>query len=221
MLLLAIFFLWSYSAKAPKIILPVDIADTIQSWNFADAYTTNSELAEKASVEVNRLKDLVGKSKDIPDYQIYIQIAAQYELLGNGEKTYEYLNRAVAIDQFKTGLAWMNLGGLMEKLGAFNTARVAYAKAVEAQPDVIAYHIARLSFLTRHFSKDTIAVEGAFSEALAQFGDTPQILQIKAQWFASVGKYIEAIIAWKQVRSIVGELAPSIDKEIQRLQTKL
>ena len=211
---------WMLGLKTYQTLLPLAEGDTVSSWNFVGAYTNNPELQEKAHVEIERLTKLVGNSKEYTDYQLNIATAAQYELMGDGAKAYEYLNRAAAIDPVHTGLAWANLGELMERLGAFQTARVAYAKAVEAQPSISGYHAARLTFLTQHFAMDTVAVEGAFSEAKTHFGDSPQILQIKAQWFASTGKIAEAIDTWKKVSSMIG-VQPGIDKEIKRLQAKL
>lgn len=202
--------------------LPLAEGDSIASWNFAGAYSNNPELQTKAKTEIEKLTSFIGNSKEFTDYLLYVQIAAQYELLGDGAQTYAFLNKAVAIDPVHTGLAWANLGELMGRLGAFQTARVAYAKAVEAQPSVMNYHTARLEFLIAHFAEDTVAVEGAFSEATKQFDDSPQILQIKAQWFTSTGRIAEAVAAWKKVRSlVVGGVQPSIDKEINRLEAKL
>ena len=211
---------WMYGLKTHQILLPLAEEDTVSSWNFVGAYTNNPELQAKAGVEIERLTSLIGNSEEYTDYQLNVAIATQYELLGDGAKAYEFLNRAAAIDSVHTGLAWANFGELMERLGALQTARVAYAKAVEAQPSIMGYHVTRLTFLTQHFATDSVAIEGAFSEAKTHFGESPQMLQIKAQWFASIGKIAEAIDTWKKVISMVG-VQPGIDKEIKRLQAKL
>lgn len=222
LLILILFMGWAYGSKTQQIFLPLAEGDTVSSWHFTGAYADNPELVAKAQEEIKELTSLIGNSKEFTDYQLYVQIAAQYELLGDGEKAYDFLNRALAIDPVHTGLAWANLGTLMERLGAFHTGRIAYAKAVEAQSSVMGYHSARLTFLIAHFAEDTVAVEGAFSEATTQFGTSPQILQIKAQWLTTVGRTADAIAAWKQVRSLVtGGVQPSIDKEIARLEAKL
>lgn len=210
-----------YERTSTPNLLPIAENDTIESWDFAGAYSGNPTLGAQARAEIERLSRL-RPTPEIPQYQIYVGIAAQYELLGDGKQAYAYLNRAAEIDPIHTGLAWANLGELMERLGAFNTGRIAYAKAVEAQSAVMAYHIARLEFLTAHFSEDTGAVEGAFSEAEAQFGEMAAILQIKGQWLSSIGKTREAIAVWQKVRALVTPtMRPVIDQEIQRLQKKL
>ena len=211
-----------FNRSAAPIMLPVAKGDSVASWYFTGAYSNNSELEAKAQAEIADMRSLIGNSEEFTDYQLYIQIATQYELLGDGAQAYAFLNKAAAIDPVHTGLAWANLGELMERLGAFNTGRIAYAKAVEAQSSVMGYHTARLAFLIQHFSNDTEAVEGAFGEAQAKFGDAPQILQLKAQWLTSLKKFSEAIMVWRQMRAqVAAEMQPSIDREIERLKRKL
>lgn len=106
--------------------------DTIVSWEFVGAYTNNPELIAKAEAEIKRLSDLIGKGT-YPNVTVYVSIAIQYDLLGEGKQEYDYLSRAIAAGP-ASGLPWHNLGVLMEKLGALKTAHVAYDRAVFLQP---------------------------------------------------------------------------------------
>jgi len=106
--------------------------DNIASWNFEGAYADHPELVAKAEAEIRRLSDLIGEGT-YPDVTLYVSIANQYELLGNGKQEYDYLGRAIMADP-ASGLPWHNLGVLMERLGALETARVAYERAVLLQP---------------------------------------------------------------------------------------
>jgi tetratricopeptide (TPR) repeat protein len=141
--------------------------DVVSSWNFQGAYTGNADLTQKAQAEIARLTGLIG-SKQYTDYLLYVSIANQYDLLGDGAKEFEYLNKALAIDSTKTGLAWDNMGGLFWKLGANLSARVAYRNAIIAQP-VQPYAKDYYEFLIAKFPNDTagmteaqkILVEGA------------------------------------------------------------
>jgi len=203
--------------------LPIAEGDTA-SWDLQGTYEGNAELEARAKNEIARLEGLFGgdqsgKDDDPTDYILNVSIANQYELLGDGAKAYEYLGRAARIDP-GTGLAWRNLGSLTERLGAFATARIAYAKAVEAQPQIAEYHLARLAFLTKHFAGETSAVEAAFGEAEAQFGDAPEIIQLKAQWHAGTGRIAEAIAAWERLKALV-EDDGAIEREIARLRALL
>ena len=167
--------------------LPLAGGDTVSSWNFQGTHKDGGELEKKVRDEIVRLEsflggDQSGKNDDPTDYILYVSIANQYTLLGEGSKAYDYLGRAVRIDPSKTGLAWRNLGALLERLGAYNTARIAYARAVEAQPQIEEYHIARLQFLMTNFADDKTALNAAFEEVEAHFGkDAPFLLQLKAQ----------------------------------------
>lgn len=212
---------WFYFSGQPH-PLPIAEGDTVASWDFQGTYKDGGELEKKANDEIARQRSLLGgdqsgKGDDPTDYIIYVSVANQYELLGNGRAAYDYLGRALRIDSTTTGLAWRNLGALMEKLGALNTARTAYSRAVEAQ-GVMEYHLARLQFLMRHFADDTTAIESAFIEAQKTFGDAPEILQIKAQWKERLGLYDEAIAALRKMEQVVGTHDAAIAGEIARLR---
>ena len=114
--------------------ISIEKSDTIVSWDFKGAYTGNTELIAKAKAEIERLSDLVGKGT-YTDIILYISIANQYDLLGDGKNEYNYLSRAITADKAQTsGLPWHNLGVLMERLGASKTASIAYERAVFIQP---------------------------------------------------------------------------------------
>jgi len=133
-------------AKNP---FPIVATDNISSWDFKGAYTGNQELEQKAFSEISRIKSLFRKS-DYSDYELYVSIANQYELLGDGTKEYKFLGMALLEDSTEAGLAWFNMGRLMEKLGAYNTAKVAYERAVEAQAAMV-YSEALNDLLFAHF----------------------------------------------------------------------
>src|SRR3989344_4028104 len=170
--------------------LPVAEGDAISSWDFQGSYEGNSELEKRARDEIARSEgflggDQSGANDDPTDYILYVSIANQYELLGDGKTAYEYLGRAIRIDSTKTGLALRNLGSLMERLGALNTARIA--------------------FLIKNFPQDAAAIEAAFDEAKTGLGgDTPEVLQIKAQWYESTRRVDEAIDALQEMEQLMG-----------------
>ncbi|HLE55734.1 MAG TPA: tetratricopeptide repeat protein [Rhodothermia bacterium] len=209
----------------PSHPLPLVEGDAVSSWDFQGIHKDEGALEKKANDEITRLTNLLGgdqsgKDDDPTDYILYVSIANQYELLGDGKNAYEYLGRAVNIDSTKTGLAWHNLGSLLERLGAYGTARVAYAKAVEAQPHIEQYHVARLRFLMGHLKDDTSAIEAAFGEAEAQFGkEAPFLLQIRAQWEEITGRLDEAASTLEDMQRFVGSRNTEVDHEIARLRS--
>jgi tetratricopeptide (TPR) repeat protein len=121
------------SAPAAPFILSLVKGDAVVSWNFKGAYAGNAELAQKAQGEISRLSAMLG-SGTFTDYSLYVSIANQYDLLGDGAQEFVYLKKALGIDSEHTGLAWSNLGHLLSRLGAKLTARVAFERAVAAQP---------------------------------------------------------------------------------------
>jgi len=177
------FFVWSYEAKAPAPVVPenaaetassteaaapskpdagtpyaapatfgVNPADTIASWNLAGAYTGNAEFAAKANAEIARLTALLGTGT-YTDYTLYVSIANQYDLLGDGKNEFAYLQKALAIDSTGTGLAWHNAGQLFARLGAYRTARTALERAALAEP-VPYYERALADFLAAHYPEE-------------------------------------------------------------------
>ena len=205
-------------------LLPIAEGDTVASWDFPGPYKDGGELEKRARDEITRSEGLLGGDQsgtndDPTDYTLYVSIANQFLLLGDGKRAYEYLGRALKIDAEKTGLAWRNLGSLMERLGALGTARVAYSRAVEAQPNIVEYHVVRLQFLISHFSDDAAAIDAAFDEAKQELGETPEILQIKAEWQEKTGRIEDAIKTLQSMHTIMGVGEQNSAGEIARLRS--
>jgi len=139
----------------------VSQVDTIGSWNFTGVYNDGGELEARALAEIVRLEKLL-KEKDekFTDYILYVSIAAQYDLLGDGEKVFEYLGDALAVDADNTGLAWHNMGKLMTRLGAYESARTAFNNAVKAQALPV-YYMSLIDFLEEYFPDDKLAINNA------------------------------------------------------------
>jgi len=127
--------------------------DVVKSWSFQGAYTGNAQLTEKAMVDIQKFTVLL-PTGTIPKYELYMSIANQYDLLGDGAKEFEYLNKALALDSTTTGLAWDNMGNLLSRLGANLSARVAFRNAIKAQP-FPQYAQDFLQFLVAKFPQDT------------------------------------------------------------------
>lgn len=130
---------------------PLAGGDTVTSWRWNGAYADGATKQRQTGQEIVRLKALLGKNS-AKDYEILVGIASQYELLGDGKTAYHYLSQAIAKDHSR-GLAYMNMGQLMESLGALETARAAYDAAVKAEPKSGVYISARDSFYARHPKK--------------------------------------------------------------------
>lgn len=174
----------SVSQSRSAAILPsIAEGDGIASWDFAGAYAGNPELIAKANAEIQRLNGLLGKGT-YPDESLFVAIANQYELLGDGKQQYEYLSRAIAIGvgDAATGLPWHNLGVLMERLGALETARVDYREATLVQPQSKQWHFSYLEFLTTRMKNDVADIEKAFAAAFEYVGQDTDILSLQSDW---------------------------------------
>lgn len=160
---------WWYTAQPAMYEFQFAEGETISSWSFKGAYTGNTELENKAKAEISRLEGLFG-SKEFTDYVLYVSIANQYNLMGDGEKEYEYLRKALAVDSEHTGLAWHNLGKLLERFYAYKSARIAYDNMVQAQA-AIQYQSTRLEFLRSHMPEDTAAIKEAETKLNETLGE--------------------------------------------------
>ncbi|MBU6490798.1 hypothetical protein KGQ25_01370 [Patescibacteria group bacterium] len=214
----AAYGVWHYQ-KTRVAAFPINSADAISSWSFKGAYTGNDALVAQANADIAKLTGLLGKGQ-YDDYDLYLGIGNDNNLLGNGTGAYENYDQSIHIHPDK-GLAYVNLAHLMDELGAYHTAVDAYAKAVAVEPSVLEYHIERLAYLTRQFPKDNALILAALTDASKQFGDTPSILAIEAQWLTGQGRYADAIKAWETVKMLSPkDRQASIDAEIARLKAK-
>lgn len=194
---------------------PINKADTIVSWDFKGAYTGNATLISQANADSNHLNSLLGKGQ-YDNYDLYIGIGNDANLIGDGKGAYNAYNHAIAIYPDK-GLAYVNLAHLMDELGAYQTAVDAYAKAVAVEPTVLEYHLEQLNYLTQQFPKDNTLLLAAFTAASKQFGDSAAILSIEAQWLESLGRYADAVKAWQTVEALSPpDRASAINAQIAR-----
>src|SRR3989344_6447974 len=160
--------------------LPLSGGDIVASWDFKGAYAGNPELTAKAQSEILRLSELLVTATS-SEMILSVGVANQYELLGDGKKQYEYLGRAIPAEEMN-GLPWHNIGVLMEKLGAYKTARTAYEKSAFVQPEMKFYHYAYIEFLMTRMGDDTEIIEKAFAFAEKNIGQTPYLIQLRADW---------------------------------------
>jgi tetratricopeptide (TPR) repeat protein len=212
---------WYYAQMSPSFTLEIDSRDTITNWDFQGSHKDGGEFEARVTKEMEKLQAALEDDATEPtDYSIYVSMAGQYTLLGDGKSTLKYLEKALAIDSVKTGLAWHNVGVLMERLGAIHTARTAYARAVEAQSQIDAYHIARFSFLIKHFSEDKEAVDAALNEAAVEFGeDDLFVMNARAEWFEMQEEWQEAIGAWEKILAgAPEEIKAGIREKIRKLR---
>lgn len=130
---------------------PIDPADHISSWSWQGAYADGGAKEDETNKEIASLKGGIG-DKGASAYDTYVGIASEYELLGDGKNAYRYLSKAIALKPSR-GIAYLNMGHLMEELGALVTARGAYDQAVAAELDNELFRSARSNFLIQHPAK--------------------------------------------------------------------
>jgi len=131
---------------------PINKKDTILSWSFKGSYLGNDVLVAQATKSIADLTPQLQKSGS-NTYDVYVGIGNNYTYLGDGAAAYESYNNAIA-QNAEHALVYMNLGSLMDKLGAYYTAADAYAKAVELGSSFAQYRNAQMDFLTERFPEE-------------------------------------------------------------------
>lgn len=142
---------WSlgyFETSQPSYQIEMAPGEAVSKWDYQSAYTGNAELIAKAEADIRRLEGLLG-SGEYPDYTLYVSIANQYGLVGDGKNELAYLEKALALDTETTGLAWHNAGQLFARLGAYATARAALERAAAVQP-TSQYKEALAEFMTKY-----------------------------------------------------------------------
>jgi tetratricopeptide (TPR) repeat protein len=230
--------IWQFGLHSGGAEFPLHAGDRISSWSFKGAYSGNDALIAQANADVSKLKTLLAaricseeeatstmesgstECNAYDPYDLHVGIGNDHNLLGDGRAAYREYAQAVAIHPGK-GLAYMNLGRLFEELGAYPTAADAYAKSVAVEPGQLIFHVARLKFLTTRLPDDRDRILAALKDVSDQFGDTPAILSIEAEWLEAQGKYAEAIKAWEVVKMLSPQdRQASIDAQIARDRAK-
>ncbi|MEK7100116.1 MAG: tetratricopeptide repeat protein, partial [Patescibacteria group bacterium] len=123
--------------------------DTVSVWSWTGAYKDGGAREKETNDQIALLKEKLG-TENYPKYETLVGIAGQYELLGDGRSAYSYFKQAIDLDPTKS-LAYFNLAHLFEQLGALNSARDMYIKAVEIEPGNTAYAQARAVFMKERF----------------------------------------------------------------------
>ncbi|HEC93988.1 MAG TPA: hypothetical protein ENI56_01270 [Candidatus Kaiserbacteria bacterium] len=194
----------------------IDPRDTNFSWRLSN--TAPATVIQKSNQEIHTLLGELHKGK-YPDYDIYLQLGQEYEILGEGKQAYENYRTAGALSPSQ-GVAMNDIGSLMAHLGALHTAQNAYAQSVARQPAVSLFWVSYLTFLTQYEPKAT-GTPAVFAQARKITHDNTNVLIIEAQWLASIGRNKEAISDWKIVRARVsGEQQRAIDERIAKLNAR-
>jgi len=183
---------------------------TTINWKF-DAVTKDATSAEE------RIKQISGDST-IGDYEKDLSLAEEYRLLGEGDLTYKYLLKAIDVLPNKS-LTYGNLGDLLEKVGAIDSARGAYERAVTVESQYPVNHSNLIQFYIRNYSDDTDLIKSTFESALDRTGKDETLMKEFAQWLSSQKQYSESVAIWQKVlKNYHPQNQQAIEQEIARLQ---
>ncbi|MBL1434072.1 hypothetical protein COB87_000650 [Candidatus Wolfebacteria bacterium] len=148
-------------------------------WDFEGSFEASEELMLRANTERERLIGLLGGG-EFPDYDIEIGIAGQHSLLGEGKDSYKHLLIAVSINEVRS-LAFVNLGTLLGKVKAPESAKVAYERALDID-DNVQNRIQYIQHLEQYFGDNLDLVESAHTFAIERFPRSSVLEQRYESW---------------------------------------
>ena len=199
-------------ATAPT--FSIDPRDAGFSWKLPN--TAPASVIKKSQQEISSLTAELHKGK-YSDYDIYLQLGQEYEIVGEGKQAYENYRTAATLEPSQ-GVAMSNIGLLMARAGALHTARNAYKQSVVRQPSVSLFWVLYLKFLAQYEPRAT-GTPAVFASARTKTHNNTNVLITEAQWLASVGRVKDAIADWKIIRvSAPPQQQKAIDVRIARLK---
>lgn len=184
------------------------------NWNIDPLY---KEEDQKAAAKV-RIEEFKQDEENEP-YSLNVAIAQQYELMGDGKAAYNHLLDAIELEPTKS-LAYSNLGNLLDRAGAYMSAKKAFMKAAEVEPQFAQNHISLAKFLTARYADDRQAIEDAFVVGLERTGDT-NLLKEYAAWLEDREDYQAALAVWEQVLTHNPSNKEVVEDKIVELKAKV
>lgn len=152
-------------------------------WTLLQApYKDGGDIEKRANEQIAEYQKLTD-SGERTKYDMDVDIAQNYELLGEGQKSYNYLMMAINEDPKET-LAYGNLGQLLRRAGALKSAKKAFELAIETGPQFNQNQYAYIEFLVRYGNgvASKSEVDNAINKALEQFPDYKPLLSLKSEW---------------------------------------
>lgn len=179
----------------PADTFAIDATLLPNAWEFNGLYAT-PELALQVEKNIANLKEKLNES-GADKYDLYVSLAQQYMLIGQGEDAYKYLVRAGDEDPGNS-LAFQTMGVLLESLGAQDAAEVALKQAVVVQPQIVQNHLALIGFYVRQ-NAEFSTIDAAFNYALEKSGKAVNVLKEYAQWLEAEKDINKAVAIWEEV----------------------
>jgi len=192
----------------------------ISSLNSAPVFYESESQKTAVNNVIEQYSADIGKNKTgYADYYLYVSIAQQYMLLGEGENAMKYFYLAIKDDPERS-LPYSKAAGLLARAGLLDLAEQNYEKVVEVEPQSTNNYLELLDFLIKYRSNNTSKIQSYYTKARLETVDDVKILRSYAQWLASEKEYVRAIDILKFVLMQQPEEKEEISAEIQKL-TKL
>lgn len=196
---LAYFIFFKSKAEAP-VITGEHAVFSLQDNSDIVAWHENTNVDETSRTEFNkRINDLQQKIDNETNVDAlldhYVNISLYYKYLGDYQNAYEYALKALEIDSnFRR--SWLNLGDILVKMKAYNSAELAYKKSIELfnYDDIGWKKLIALYNIKEPDNYDLI--KSTYEDALAilrnNSEDEMPLLKQYAQWLDDSGKSREA-----------------------------
>lgn len=187
------------------------------AWDALDApFLDNEQAKARGESELATIGNALAEEEVPRKYELLVGRAQYQELLGNGQAAYDDLLAAIA-ENPDAPLAYHNLGILLARAKAPESAARALQIAADKAPRETLYQSSYLSHLVQSFPEDAARIDAAYAFAKQFVGDTADYWTHYATYLTSAKRYAEAVAAWKEAKAR-GNASPFVDEEIARLE---
>lgn len=216
-ILLVVVGLWWVNRDGEQTNFNLEPVDKGISWELSPVSGYTSEELEKRITDAEAVFASSTEARDKYNALITASRFTQYK--GDGEGAFKYLNRAIGVSP-ERDIAYLNLGVLLNELGATTSARRAYEIAREKAPENARAHLQLLDFYTHTEGITSEDIDEAFQEALSVLAVSNQenVLKEYALWLEGEGKNTEAITVWEQVLLHFPQNKEAVERKIESLR---
>lgn len=215
-IVLVVFMIIGFSNSNNENTISLLPAEAGISLEYDSLYDSDGE--DLVNEKIDLLKESLDGSPD--DYNRYIDIALQEDLIGNGNEVLANLNEAIKINPENT-LAYNNIGTLFEKVGAYESAKNTFAKALEIDDSVVYTHQLIIDLHKSYLNSSDEVMEDVFDTALGKTNRDLQILRDYASWLTREDKYQEALVIWNELLNKETGDKSLIQNEIDIIESRI
>lgn len=159
-------------------------------------------------------------SDDLEKKRYFNDLGMYYSYLGKYQESYDYYIKSLDISYIDR-VTWLQLGDLLIKMKAYQSAELAYIKGNDINPyEPLNYE--KLADLYVLMGKSESEVVAIYDQGIAKIEKSPALLRAKAYYYEKNKNYSEALKTYEAWLKIADEASKaSIEERINILKAKI